>query len=163
MIGAGAVFNMQPGHLEPEFDGVRRHSAATTFGFLECLFPSFRHDNTPFVSQGFYYPECYPIFLKPRGHQFEISAINAYDKPGTIFFLDPPYYKAPYYAHNFKINDFEELAEPLADIRSDFVFSINDHPVMRKVFDRLKIRPVKLSYSAAQGECVKAQELLITK
>jgi hypothetical protein len=34
---------------------------------------------------------------------------------------------------------------------------------MRKVFSGFKVRSVKLSYSAAQGECVKAQELLITK
>ena len=91
----------------------------------------------------------------------EISA--TYDKPGTLFFLDPPYFKAPYYNHNFKISDFEELADALAGVRSDFVLSINDHPEMRRVFARYKIRPVNLSYSAAQGECVKAQELLITK
>jgi DNA adenine methylase len=55
------------------------------------------------------------------------------------------------------------LAETLAGIKSDFVLSINDHPEMRKVFAGFKIRSVKLSYSAAQKDCVQAQELLITK
>jgi DNA adenine methylase len=89
--------------------------------------------------------------------------IKTYDKPSTFFFLDPPYYKAPYYTHNFKIGDYNELAETLANMKSHFVLSINDHPEMRKVFSGFKIRPVNLSYSAGQKGCVQAQELLITK
>jgi DNA adenine methylase len=42
--------------------------------------------------------------------------IKAYDKPGTFFFLDPPYYKEPYYSHNSKISDFQELAEILSSV-----------------------------------------------
>ncbi len=87
--------------------------------------------------------------------------IKTYDKPGTFFFLDPPYYKAPYYNHNFKISDFEELAETLTGIRSEFVLSINDHPEMRKVFAHFMIRHVQLYYSAAQDKCTKVRELLI--
>jgi DNA adenine methylase len=88
--------------------------------------------------------------------------IKTYDKPGTLFFLDPPYYKAPYYNHNFKIGDFEELADILAGIKSHFVLSINDHPEMRSVFKCFRINPVGLTYSANRKECVKARELLIT-
>ena len=34
------------------------------------------HGNTPFLAPGFYYPECYPIFLLPKGHQSAISALH---------------------------------------------------------------------------------------
>jgi DNA adenine methylase len=82
---------------------------------------------------------------------------------GTLFFLDPPYYKAPYYNHNFELADYKELAQVLSGLRSHFILSINDHPEMRNVFKSFKIKSVGLSYSAAQNECIKAQELLVTR
>ena len=89
--------------------------------------------------------------------------IKTYDKPGTLFFLDPPYYKAPYYAHNFELNDYSELADVLSRIKSHFIIlSINDHPQMRDAFKGFVIKPVKLSYSAAKDACTRVQELLIT-
>lgn len=88
--------------------------------------------------------------------------IKAYDKSGTFFFLDPPYYKARYYSHNFKINDFQVLADTLAGVRSDFVLTINDHPEMHKVFAGFTIQPVLLSYSAAQDKCTQGRELIVS-
>ena len=88
--------------------------------------------------------------------------LKTYDKPGTLFFLDPPYYKAPYYNHNFELADYDELAEALSSLVSHFILSINDHKQMRKVFKGLKIRPVKLSYSAAKNEITRVRELLVT-
>ena len=89
--------------------------------------------------------------------------LSTYDKPGTLFYLDPPYYKAPYYEHNFGLADFVELANVLSSINSHFILSINDHKEMRKVFSNFTIKPVNLTYSASQTGCSKAQELLITK
>jgi len=89
--------------------------------------------------------------------------IKTYDKPGTLFYLDPPYYKAPYYTHNFELADYEELAQTLLGLKAHFILSINDHTEIRKVSRGFKIKQVNLSYSAAQNECTKAQELIITK
>ncbi|KJS29547.1 MAG: hypothetical protein VR64_20560 [Desulfatitalea sp. BRH_c12] len=89
--------------------------------------------------------------------------IKTYDKPGTFFFLDPPYYKAPHYNHNFGLADFEEMAEKLKDLNADFILSIGDHPVMRDVFREFKLKPVSLTYSASRKEVSKAHELLVTK
>lgn len=88
--------------------------------------------------------------------------LETYDKPGTLFFLDPPYYKAPYYKHNFKITDFKELAKTLAGLKSNFLLSINDHPEMRTVFKRFVMNPVKLIYSAPQEKCAQGRELIIS-
>lgn len=60
--------------------------------------------------------------------------IKTYDRPTTLFYLDPPYFKAPYYRHNFKLADFQELAQALDGLKSHFILSINDHPEMRNVF-----------------------------
>jgi DNA adenine methylase len=89
--------------------------------------------------------------------------LQTYDKPETLFFLDPPYYKAPYYAHNFELSDFKELAHTLANLEAHFILSINDHPEMRIVFKKFNLKPVNLTYSASRNECHKAHELIITK
>ena len=88
--------------------------------------------------------------------------LKTYGKPGTLFFLDPPYYKAPYYNHNFELADYEELAETLPSLTSYFILSINDHKQMRKVFRDFNIKQVRLSYSAAKDKIISARELLIT-
>ena len=110
--------------------------------------------------------ELSEVYLRLAGVTIEHlpwqQLIKTYDKPGTVFFLDPPYYKAPYYNHNFDLADYSELADSLSRIKSHFILSINDLPEMRKVFKGFKIKSVNLSYSAAQNECVHAKELLIT-
>ena len=63
--------------------------------------------------------------------------IKTYDKPGTLLFLDPPFYKAPFYVHNFELNFYSELADALSRIKSHLVLSINDHPLMLDVFKGL--------------------------
>ena len=89
--------------------------------------------------------------------------LKTYDKPRTLFFLDPPYYKAPYYTHNFQLQDYQELADALARIRSNFILSINDHVEMRRVFKAFRQRSVRLKYSASRNEVIKAREILIAK
>jgi DNA adenine methylase len=74
-------------------------------------------------------------------HQPWQQFIKTYDKPGTVFFLDPPYYKAPYYAHNFELENFQELAKVQASMKSKFILSINDHPDMRETYKGFDIIP----------------------
>jgi DNA adenine methylase len=88
--------------------------------------------------------------------------IKTYNKPGTLFYLDPPYYNAPYYEHNFEITDYTELADTLSGLKSHFILSINDHPKMRSVFKKFIIKPVALTYSASRGKCRNGCELLIS-
>ena len=88
--------------------------------------------------------------------------IKRYDKPGALFYLDPPYYKAPFYAHNLELNDYHEMAEVLKGIKSSFILSINDHPEMRKVFKGFTVHPVDLKYSVAKNNQKIAKELLIS-
>jgi len=87
--------------------------------------------------------------------------IRRYDKPGTLFYCDPPYYKKPFYAHNLELKDFQRMAEVLAGIKSRFILSINDHPDIRDVFKEFKIRPVSLKYTVSKGKQIKGKELVV--
>ena len=88
--------------------------------------------------------------------------LKTYDKPGTLFFLDPPYNKAPYYQHNFELADYKKLAEALSSLKSHFILSINDHPEMRRVFSVFKHCTVQLTYTSSKNEGLKAREILVT-
>lgn len=87
--------------------------------------------------------------------------IERYDRAEVFFYLDPPYYKAPYYNHNMVLEDFQEMAKILDKIKGKFILSINDHPDMREVFKAFKFRQASLKYSVSKGPLKDAKELLI--
>jgi len=87
--------------------------------------------------------------------------IKRYDRVDTLFYIDPPYYKAPYYQHNLELEDYREMAETLAGLKSKFILSINDHPKMRDVFNNFQIEPVTLKYTVAKKEQKTGKELII--
>jgi len=91
-------------------------------------------------------------------HEF----ITRYDRPKTFFYLDPPYFRAPYYAYNMALKDYQKMASILSNLKSKFILSINDLPEMRETFQDFKIKPVTLKYSAARERSSEAKELLIS-
>ena len=88
--------------------------------------------------------------------------IMRYDRPKTVFYLDPPYFKAPYYQHNLALPDYQAMAMRLACVKAKWLLSINDLPEMREVFKAFEIKPVRLKYSVSKGGCTEGKELIIT-
>jgi len=84
-----------------------------------------------------------------------------YDRADTFFYIDPPYYKAPYYEHNLELKDYREMAETLAGLKAKFILSINDHPKMRDMFKDFRIEPVTLKYTVAKEKQKTGRELII--
>ncbi|MEW5803718.1 MAG: DNA adenine methylase [bacterium] len=86
-----------------------------------------------------------------------------YDRTETFFYLDPSYWKAPYYKFNMtKIEDYRELAHMLGNIKGKFILSINDRPEMRDTFKQFNIKPVNLQYSVSKDKVIEGKELLIS-
>jgi DNA adenine methylase len=91
--------------------------------------------------------------------------ISRYDRPHTLFYLDPPYYGCEDYHGRglFSREDFGTLAEQLTGITGKFILSINDTPETRKIFERFEQRGVPTKYSVGGGGKQKAvTELLIS-
>jgi len=89
--------------------------------------------------------------------------VGRYDREETFFYLDPPYYSAPCYKHNFKeISDYADMADTLKGIKGKFLLSINDHPEIREVFKDFNIRPVELTYSVKKEDTTLGRELLVS-
>ena len=87
--------------------------------------------------------------------------LKRYDRARTFFYLDPPYFKAPYYMHNLVIEDYREMARILAALKGKFILSINDRPEMREVFSGFNIKPVRLKYSVRKEGLTDGKELLV--
>ncbi|KKC27414.1 DNA adenine methylase [Sphingomonas sp. SRS2] len=91
--------------------------------------------------------------------------LERYDRPGTLFYLDPPYYGSEddYGKEMFDRAEFAEMAEQLASLRGRFILSINDHPEIRRIFAAFVFQEVETTYSVAlKGDRPKARELIIT-
>jgi DNA adenine methylase len=85
-----------------------------------------------------------------------------YDRPGTFFYLDPPYYDIRLYNFNLEHGDFERMADLLRRIKGKFLLSLNDHPEVRKIFAGFTIETVKIAYSLHHKAGKRYQELLIS-
>lgn len=88
--------------------------------------------------------------------------LDKYDRHQTFFYLDPPYYLAPVYQHNFQLVDFERLASRLSDLKGRFLLSLGDHADMRRIFAPFHIEPVSLTYSVNKKSATVGKELLIS-
>jgi DNA adenine methylase len=82
--------------------------------------------------------------------------IDRLDKPGTLFYLDPPYYgnEGDYGPGLFSRERFEEMADQLGRIKGRFLLSLNDHPDVRQVFARFHLTEVRTTYSIGSKKTV---------
>jgi len=90
--------------------------------------------------------------------------IQRYDRPETLFYIDPPYWGSEgYYGKDlFGRDQFEILAERLSCIKGRFVLSINDIPEIRSIFAAFFIEGADLTYSVSGGKGKQVRELIIS-
>lgn len=91
------------------------------------------------------------------------ALIPRYDREGTLFYLDPPYWgcEDDYGLGVFSRDDFAHLAGVLAGLKGKFIMSLNDTPGVRETFRQFTIEAVETTYSVA-GKPTKAAEVLIS-
>ncbi len=89
--------------------------------------------------------------------------LERFDRPTTLFYLDPPYWGRNLYRHNFREADFGELADRLKKVRGKFVLSLNDVPDVRTLFKQFHIQGVELHYTSQRASAGRRyREVLIT-
>ncbi|WP_316172388.1 DNA adenine methylase [Bradyrhizobium sp. SZCCHNRI2049] len=89
--------------------------------------------------------------------------IDRYDGPGTLFYLDPPYWgsEGDYGAGVFARADFARLTERLSTICGRFMLSVNDVAQTREVFAQFAIEPMSTRYTIS-GKWTDVAEILVT-
>lgn len=92
------------------------------------------------------------------------EVINRYDSEKTVFFLDPPYFQAARYRYTMHPDDYTALEHSLAGIKGKFLLTINDHEVMRTLFQKYNIEEVEVPYSIGRDikSRVRYGELMVT-
>lgn len=90
------------------------------------------------------------------------KCMTKYDRPGTFFFCDPPYWETEGYGVKFGIEQYRSLAEKLRSIQGKAVLTINDHPQMREVFKGFTNRRVDINYTVGgSGKRSNSRELIV--
>ncbi|KAB2730751.1 DNA adenine methylase [Brucella intermedia] len=89
--------------------------------------------------------------------------IDRYDAPGTLFYMDPPYFgcETDYGKDVFSRSDFERIAARMAGIKGRFMISLNDTPEVRSIFSAFKICDVALTYTIGGGQAKPVGEVII--
>lgn len=79
--------------------------------------------------------------------------IDRYDRPGALFYLDPPYFgnEGDYGKEAFTRERFKEMAERLGTIKGRFLISLNDRPEVRELFSAYPVARVDLTYTISGG------------
>ncbi|MBL7016744.1 MAG: DNA adenine methylase, partial [Kiritimatiellales bacterium] len=86
------------------------------------------------------------------------AVITRYDRKHTFFYIDPPYYETAGYADPFCHGDFVRLRSTLDQIKGKFLLSLNDHPMVREIFDGFKFQRVTLKYSIGASAASRGKE-----
>ena len=91
--------------------------------------------------------------------------IKRYDRVGTLFYLDPPYWgsETDYGKGVFGRSDFARLAQLLGALQGLFILSLNDTPEVREIFVGFAIEAVTVTYTIGSGETKAAREVIITR
>lgn len=90
--------------------------------------------------------------------------IPRYDRPRTLFYLDPPYWdcETDYGVGVFAKADFGRLAAVLAGIKGRFMLSINDAPQIRSIFSAFHVSEIETTYSISDSGSQQVRELIFS-
>ena len=89
------------------------------------------------------------------------ACIKKYDRPHTLFYLDPPYWQSTGYGVDFAFDQYEAIARYFESVQGRIILSINDQPDIRDLFKDFVTKDVKLQYCLANNGVRKTSTELI--
>lgn len=89
------------------------------------------------------------------------ACIERYDRPHTLFYLDPPYWETEGYGVDFPLSEYECMADMLRGLKGKAIVSLNDHPEIRRCFAGFQMESFDINYTVGGGQGVACKELLI--
>ncbi|MFL9899068.1 DNA adenine methylase [Paraburkholderia fungorum] len=79
------------------------------------------------------------------------ACVDRYDRPHTLFYLDPPYWETEGYGVPFPYEEYVAMATRLRALKGKAIVSLNDHPAIREAFDGFHIETVDIKYTVGGG------------
>lgn len=80
-------------------------------------------------------------------HLHWADCFKRYDRPHSLFYLDPPYWATQGYGVEFGLEQYDQMAELMGSMKGKVVVSVNDIPEMRKAFKGHTIKRVSINYT----------------
>lgn len=88
--------------------------------------------------------------------------MERYDRPHTLFYLDPPYWQTAGYGVEFGMQEYEKMADIMGRMKGRAILSLNDHPDVRRIFAAFEMETVPIAYTVGGGgKAVDRNELVI--
>jgi DNA adenine methylase len=79
------------------------------------------------------------------------TCVDRYDRPHTLFYLDPPYWETEGYGVPFPYDEYVAMAARLRTLKGKAIISLNDHRAIRQAFDGFHIETVDIKYTVGGG------------
>ncbi|EEW4294472.1 DNA adenine methylase [Escherichia coli] len=89
------------------------------------------------------------------------DCIRRYDRPHTLFYCDPPYWKTEGYGVPFGLEQYQRMAELARTMQGRMIISVNDIPEMRDIFHGLTFSTVGIRYTVGGKPASATSELII--
>jgi DNA adenine methylase len=89
------------------------------------------------------------------------DCVERYDRPHTLFYLDPPYWGTEGYGVPFPFSEYQAMAARLRRLQGRAIVSLNDHPDIRECFAGFHFEALDIKYIVANGAGTAAKEVLI--
>ncbi|MFZ2269066.1 MAG: DNA adenine methylase [Azonexus sp.] len=87
------------------------------------------------------------------------EVIRRYDRPHTLFYLDPPYWGTEGYGVDFGLEQYDRMAHLARSIQGKMIISVNDIPEMRRAFSGLNIEQVGIRYTVGGAEKARGESM----
>ena len=91
------------------------------------------------------------------------DCVERYDRPGALFYCDPPYWQTEGYGVEFGFDEYRRMAALAKAIKGKMIISLNNHPDIRKVFAGLPMSTLAINYTLAGSNRPAARKELIIK
>ena len=90
-----------------------------------------------------------------------LAFISRYDRAGSLFYLDPPYWETEGYGVDFPFSEYERMAALMRGLKGKAIVSLNDHPDIRRCFAGFEMEAVEINYTVGGGQGVARREVII--
>lgn len=80
-------------------------------------------------------------------HMDWAACVQRYDRPHTLFYLDPPYWGTEGYGVGFDLAQYDRIASLMRSMEGKAICSVNDIPEMRQAFKGLAMKTLSIRYS----------------
>ncbi|WP_231643062.1 DNA adenine methylase [Ralstonia syzygii] len=89
------------------------------------------------------------------------DCVRRYDRPHTLFYMDPPYWQTEGYGVDFGFEQYEVMAAMMAGLKGQAIVSLNDHPDIRNCFKAFEMETLDINYTVGGGKGAARREVII--